>query len=97
MLKYSSTPQLQYGQQTSAVDRLIRKVPQGAQPIATAPQASAMPVQIIDADGKMNWCLHHRDGWRKLEPEKDSKTGAVQWRMNGEQVRQPVAWLPRKQ
>jgi hypothetical protein len=91
-LRYSNKPQLNYGQ-PSAVDKVISRLPESARPIGTAPQASATPVQIVDSDGKVAWCLHHRDGWRKLAPERDMKTGAVQWRMNGESVRQPIAWL----
>jgi hypothetical protein len=94
-IRYSNKPQVHYGQD-SAVDRVLRKLPQGAAAITSAPQASATPVQIVDSDGKVAWCLHHRDGWRKLAPERDMKTGAVQWRMNGETVRQPIAWVPRQ-
>jgi uncharacterized protein RhaS with RHS repeats len=96
-LRYAKTPQLNYGSAPSAVDRLVAKIPQGAQSIASAPQASATPVQVIDADGKIAWCLYHRDGWRKLAPDRDSKTGATQWRMDGTSVRQPIGWIPPRQ
>jgi hypothetical protein len=94
-IKYSDRPVLNYGS-PSAVDRVISKIPKGAAPIASAPQASATPVQIVDADGEAAWCLYHRDGWRKLEAFKDDKYGSVSWRMNGDTVRQPIAWLPRQ-
>jgi hypothetical protein len=94
-LVYSTKPQLHYGS-PSRVDKVIARIPQGAQPIGTAPQASAVPIQVIDGDGKASWCLYHRDCWRKLEPHKDGKYGSVSWRMNGEFVRQPIAWIPRQ-
>jgi hypothetical protein len=94
-IRYSNTAQLNYGS-PSAVDKVIAKIPQGAAPIATAPAASATPIQVIDSDGKTHWALYHRDAWRTLAPERDSKTGAVQWRMNGDLIRQAVAWLPRQ-
>jgi hypothetical protein len=60
----------------------------------TAPDAK---VQIVDlADGKIYWAQHRRDAWRKLEPLKDFKTGAVQWRENGETIQQPAGWIPRQ-
>jgi hypothetical protein len=95
-IKYASTPQLNYGS-PSAVDKVIAKIPQGAAPIATAPAASATPIQIIDSDGNTHWALYHRDAWRTLAPERDSKTGAVSWRMNGDLIRQPIAWAPPRQ
>jgi hypothetical protein len=96
VLRFSKTPQLHYGNAPSAVDRVVRKLPQGALPIASVPLASAVPQKIVDADGSAFWCLHHKDGWRRLAPEKDSRTGAVSWRMDGTSIRQPVAWVPRK-
>jgi hypothetical protein len=94
VLKYADTPQLHYGGQQSDP---WKRFPQGSQPIATAPAASATPLLIYDATGKGYWALRHRDGWQKLSPYKDHVTGAVSWRMNGEQVQQPIAWaLPQK-
>jgi hypothetical protein len=94
-LRYSNKPQVHYGQ-TSAVDRVLSKLPQGARPIASAPQASATPIQVIDSDGKAHWALYHRDAWRNLAPERDNKTGQTQWRMDGTLIRQAVAWVPRQ-
>ena len=93
-LKYTNKPQ--YGA-LSAVDQLRSKLPADAQPIATAPRASSTPVIVYGSDGKGHWALAHRDSWHKLAPYKDFKTGAVSWRMNGEQIPHAIAWsLPRK-
>jgi len=89
-LKFSDKPQV-YGDQRrgSAWDRF----PQGAQPIATAPERSSQPVVVIEANGHQHWALHHRGSWQKLAPFKDHRSGAVNWRMSGESIPQPVAWL----
>ena len=89
-LKYSDRPYA--GRQIGGL--ALTRFPQGAQPMHTAPQASATPVVIYGADGRSHWALNHRDSWRKLEPYKDSQSGAVQWRMNGEMIAQPLAWSP---
>ena len=95
-LKYASTRQLHYGS-PSRVDRVIAKIPAGAQPISTAPSASASPVIVYGADGVGHWALYHRNSWQKLRPFKDDKYGSVSWRMDGDQVEQPIAWaLPRQ-
>jgi hypothetical protein len=92
-LKYSDRPVLLYGN-PSRTDEAIRRLPQNAQSLATAP---AGPAQIIDrADGRVYWAQHRRDAWRKLGPEKDFKTCAVRWTETGDLVQQPVAWLPRQ-
>ena len=87
-LKYSDRPYT--GRQMGGL--ALTRLPAGAQPMHTAPSASATPVVIYSADGRSQWALNHRDSWRKLEPFKDSKSGAVTWRMNGEMVPQPIAW-----
>src|SRR6266480_3146784 len=94
-LKYASTRQVNYGS-PGAADRVRSKLPADALPIATAPAASATPIQVYGVDGNAHWSLHHRGAWQKLAPFKDSQTGKVTWRMFGEEVRQPIAWLPRK-
>jgi hypothetical protein len=97
-LKYASTPQLNYGYGSpGAADRLRSKLPSDAMPITTAPMATATPVLIYSVDAKPHWALPHRGGWQKLQAYKDFKTGAVSWRMNGEQINQPIAWsMPRR-
>jgi hypothetical protein len=93
-LKYTNKPQ--YGS-PSPVDQLRSKLPADAQPIATAPRASATPIVVYGSDGKGHWALAHRDSFHKLAPYKDFRTGAVSWRMNGEQIPHAIAWsLPRK-
>jgi hypothetical protein len=87
-LKYTTEP---YGGTTKQDDWRSR-FPANARPIATAPEQSARPVLIYEPDGKSHWCLHHRGQWQKLQPFRDGRDGSVAWRMNGEQVAQPVAW-----
>lgn len=72
-----------------------RAFPADAQPIQSAPQTST-PVLVYGQDGNGHWAIFHKEAWRKLEPQRDSYSGAVSWRMNGEQVAQPIAWLPRR-
>jgi len=91
VLKYTDRP-YGGGRQTGA--NVYHRFPAGAQPMHTAPSASATPVVIYSADGRSQWALNHRDSWRKLEPFKDSQSGAVTWRLNGEMVSQPIAWSP---
>ena len=94
-LKYRDKPQVNYGDQRrgSVWDRF----PQGAQPIATAPEHSSQPVVVIEANGHQSWALKHNNAWRKLSPFKDHRTGAVQWRMDGTLISNPVAWtLPKR-
>jgi hypothetical protein len=87
----------EYGREANGrTDQVIRQLPQGVQSMRTAPQASATPIQVFDSDGKASWALFHREQWNKLAPEKDSHTGKIQWRMNGDVISQPIAWLPRQ-
>ena len=90
VLRYTDKP-YGGGRQTGA--NVYHRFPAGAQPMQTAPSASATPVVIYDATGG-HWCLNHRDSWQKLQPYKDFKSGQVQWRMNGEMVAHPLAWSP---
>ena len=93
-LKFSDRPQLHYGQQGA---NPWARFPQGAAPIATAPERSSQPIIVHEANGHQHWALHHNGAWRKLSPFKDFKTGAVSWRMDGTQINNAVAWsLPRK-
>ena len=93
-LKFSNTPQLQYGNQGTASD-IWQRFPAGSQPIATAPERSGTPVWVMQANGQGDWALHHNGAWQKLEPFKDWKDGSVQWRMCGESIPHPVAWRPK--
>jgi hypothetical protein len=92
-LRYSKTPQVHFGQH-SAVDKVLAKIPQGAQSMATAPVASPVPHQIIDVDGKVYWARYSRDAWEKVVPVRDSK-GQTTWPNSGVRICQPIAWLPR--
>ena len=90
ILKYTDRP-YGGGRQTGA--NVYHRFPQGAQPMHTAPQESSQPIVVHDATGSY-WCHQRRDSWRKLQPYKDSQSGAVQWRENGEMVAHPLAWSP---
>src|SRR5262245_10904455 len=92
-LKFSEKPQLHYGTQGSAAD-IWRRFPEGAQPIATAPERSGSPMQVFEANGTAHWALHHNGAWRKLSPFRDFKDGSVSWRLDGTQISNPVAWSP---
>ena len=92
-LKFSNRAVLHYGGQES---NLWNRFPQGAQPIASAPQNSAQPVIVYESNGKGHYALYHRNGWQKLSPFKDSKDGSVSWRMDGTEI-PAVAWaLPQR-
>src|SRR5215813_7600208 len=94
-IKYASTPQLHYGPRQSA--NPWTRFPQGSQPITSAPTQSATPIVVYESNGQGHWALYHNDGWRKLSPFKDHKSGAVNWRMDGTRISHPVAWsYPRK-
>jgi hypothetical protein len=90
--KYSDKPQVG----RNATSRYNMQLPAGSLPIASVPLQSATPIQVHDADGKTHWALYHRNEWQKLAPFKDHRSGAINWRMCGERVAQPVAWSPRK-
>jgi hypothetical protein len=93
VLKYSDKPQLHGGQSGS---NWRGRFPADAQPIATAPERSAQPILVYEANGTGHWALHHGGAWRKLAPYKDWRTGDVQWRMDGTAISQAVAWLPKR-
>jgi len=90
-LRFSDKPQLQYSGQGSASD-VWRRFPQGAQPIATAPERTSQPIIGHEANGASHWMLHHYNGWQKLESFRDWRDpGRVSWRMTGQYLN-PVAW-----
>src|SRR5262249_61182966 len=74
-LKYSDTPQLQYGNQPSPNANWRQRFPENAQPIATAPENAASPTWIFEPNGDAYRSLFHRGAWMKLEPEQDRYTG----------------------
>jgi hypothetical protein len=94
-IRYASTPQIRYGGSGSRYDV---QPPAGSYPISTAPTQSAQPVIVYENDGKGgykgSWALFHRDGWRRLSPFKDHKSGAISWRMDGTQISHPISWSP---
>jgi len=96
-LKYLDRPFVARNASGGVGDNWRGRFPEGAQPMATAPERSGTPVWVMTANGQGSWALHHNGAWQKLQPYKDFKSGAVSWRMCGEHISQPVAWsLPRK-
>jgi hypothetical protein len=88
-IKYASTPQLRNGQQTN--NDVWNRFPANARPIDSAPTMS-QPIKVFDPSGKSQWALFHCGAWRGLSPQKDFKTGAVRWAMDGSLISQAVAW-----
>ena len=96
-LKFSDKPQLHGGDGQGSVANIWRRFPQGAQPIATAPERTATPIVVYEANGQGHWALHHNQAWRKLAPFKDFRDGSVSWRIDGTEIPNPVAWsMPQK-
>ena len=91
-IRYADTPQLHYGKQSP--DNWRQRFPSNAQPIASAPERGSAVCWIFEPSGDGYRSMFHKGNWMKLQPERDSKTGAVHWRASGERVAQPVAWLP---
>src|SRR5215470_4032051 len=95
-LKFSNQPQLKFNADGSRYN-FQGRFPQGAQPIASAPQETSQPLAVYEANGKGHWALHHSGAWRKISPFRDGCTGAVNWRMDGTTISNPVAWnYPRR-
>jgi len=96
-LKFSNKSQLNDGGNQGSVANIWRRFPQGARPIATAPERTATPIVVHEASGASHWALHHNGAWRKLAPFKDYRDGSVSWRINGTSISNPVAWsMPQK-
>jgi hypothetical protein len=90
-LKYADTPQ--YGNQ-SPRDDWRQRFPQGAQPIASAPENASRPVWVFEPSGDGYLAVHHRGQWQKLCEDRDDRTGTTSLRMIGEAISNPVAWAP---
>src|SRR5262245_31281258 len=89
-IRYANTPQLIYGKYRAPQVEL----PSNAQPIRSAPENGSSPTWIFENNGDAYRSLFHRGQWMKLQPERDQHTGGYRWRMTGERVAQPIAWLP---
>jgi hypothetical protein len=69
------------------------KFPQNAQPISTAPQATARPIWVYEQSGKRHPALFHKGQWMKVVSHpRDPYTGQTRMAMDGTVVHNPVAW-----
>jgi hypothetical protein len=92
VLRYSTTPQVTYGQQTTH-DSWRDRFPPKARPISEAPERSGAPVVVYEPDGKAHRALFHLGRWMKVETRRDPYSGENRTMMNGEQVNNPVAFV----
>ena len=66
------------------------KFPANAQPIASAPTATARPVLVYERDGKRHAALFHKGQWMKVTQfPRDSHTGQTRMAMDGTVVSNP--------
>jgi|SRR5215471_15051319 len=91
-LRYSDKPQLIYGNQQGSVSNFWQRFPQGAQPIASAPERTSQPIVVYETNGLPHLALHYNNTWRKVVAYKDWRDGSVSWRMDGTEIGNPVAW-----
>jgi hypothetical protein len=95
-LRYSDKPQLNYGTNSpyggSRYDDWQNRFPRGAQPIASAPQATSTPVVVYEPSGEGHRAVYYRGQWMKLAATRDPYTGEVHERMDGVTIRNPVMW-----
>ena len=67
--------------------------PANAQPISTAPQATARPIWVYERDGKKHAALFHKGQWQKVVAfPRDPQTGHRRIAMNGVTISNPLAW-----
>jgi hypothetical protein len=86
MPRYSDTP---YGLKANSG----RKFPTNAQPISTAPQATARPIFVYEQDGKRHAALFHKGQWmRVVSQPRDPYSGTTRVAMDGSIVHNPIAW-----
>src|SRR5262245_17784440 len=88
-LRFLNRSQIQSGQ---GGNDIWRRFPEGAQPIASAPERTSQPIIVYEPSGVGHWALYHRGALRNLAPFKDFKNGTVSWRMDGTEIAHPVAW-----
>jgi hypothetical protein len=94
-IRYADRPVLNYGnEQRSRLDDIRSRFPPDAQGMATAPSMGSSPVWVFENTGQPFLSVNHRGQWQKLAYETDNHTGKTSWRMIGETVSQPSAWMP---
>jgi hypothetical protein len=86
MPRYSEQP---YGLKPAARVQF----PQNAQPIASAPTATARPIWVYERDGKRHAALFHKGQWMKVvRYPRDAHSGQARVAMDGVTVSNPIAW-----
>ena len=86
MPRYSPTP---YGVKPEQKVQF----PAHAQPISTAPTATARAVILYERDGKRHAALYHRGQWMKVvRYPRDPHTGQARVAMDGTVISNPLAW-----
>ena len=94
-LRFSDTPQLNYGEQRrSTLDEIRERFPPNMQSMETAPSMGSTPVWVYQADGQPFYSIHHRGQWQKLAYQTDNRSGQTHWQMVGESLSHPVGWIP---
>jgi hypothetical protein len=92
-LKYRDTPQVNYGNR-AASDSWRLRFPADARPISQAPP---QVIFAIEANGQGHLAHFRQGAFRKLEWQRDRKTGAMSLRENGTRVANPVMFtLPKR-
>jgi hypothetical protein len=67
--------------------------PANAQPINTAPQATARPIWVYERDGKRHAALYHRGQWQRVVRfPRDPHSGQTRVAMDGSVISNPIAW-----
>jgi Bacterial RNA polymerase, alpha chain C terminal domain len=65
------------------------RLPEGVQPISTAPEHSATPICVYEPSGASHWAIHHQGSFRKLRPLREAQPPA-EW---PEALKKPVSEL----
>jgi hypothetical protein len=84
-LKYTDRP---YGRRAPEKPR----IPAHAQPIATAPTNTSVPIRVFEPSGRNGPALYFKNAWHELQAQRDPYTGATKLRMNGNVIHNPTHW-----
>ena len=92
VLKYSTVPVLNYGQQAST-DSWRDRFPPRARPISEAPERSGTPIMVYEPTGRGHRAVHHLGRWMAVEVRIDQHTGERRTVMTGDQISNPVVFV----